>query len=52
MTSGRLWKYYRDELNDDENESNNANNRINNDKKITSKSFEYKTNLMKHCVMI
>ena len=37
MTSGSLWNYYRD---DDENESNPAKNRINNNKRITSKSFE------------
>ena len=37
MTSGSLWNYYRD---DDENERNPAKNRINNNKRITSKSFE------------
>ena len=38
MTSGSLWKYYRDELNDDTNENNDANNhRINNNKTTTSK---------------
>ena len=37
MTSGSLWNYYRG---DDENESNPAKNRINNNKRITSKSFE------------
>ena len=41
MTSGNLWNYYGDEVNDDENENDNANNnRINNHKTITSKSFE------------
>ena len=40
MTSGRLWNYYRDEINDDANE--NANSRINNSETITSKSFHYK----------
>ena len=42
MTSGRLWNYYRDEINDEENKIDN-NNRINNNKIIRSKSFEYKT---------
>ena len=40
MTSGRLWNYYRDEINDDANE--NVNSRINKNKKISSKSFHYK----------
>ena len=39
MTSGSLWNYYRDEVNDDENENDNANNRISNNKTIKSKSF-------------
>ena len=40
MTSGSLWNYYRDEVNDDENENDNANNnRINNIKIITSQFF-------------
>ena len=43
MTSGRLWNYYRDEINDDANE--NANSRINKNKKITSKYFHYKQKL-------
>ena len=47
MTSGSLWTYYRDEVNDDENENDNANNnRINNRKTITSKSFEHKTKII------
>ena len=37
MTSGSLWNYYRDEINDDTNENNGINNRINNNKTITSK---------------
>ena len=37
MTSGSLWNYYRDEINDDGNENIAANIRINN--KTTSKSF-------------
>ena len=36
-----LWNYYRDEINDDEKEIDN-NNTLNNNKAITSKSFEYK----------
>ena len=46
MSSASLWNYYTDEINDDANESNTANNRINNNKTITSKSFEYKTKLI------
>ena len=41
MTLASLWNYYRDEVNDDENEIEN-NFRINN-KTTTSKSFKYKT---------
>ena len=44
MTSGSLWNYYRDEANDHANENNSARNKINNNKTITSKSFEYKKN--------
>ena len=44
IISGSLWNHYRDELNDFAIENNNANNRINKNKTITSKSFEYKTN--------
>ena len=46
MSSASLWNYYTDEINDDANESNTANNRTNNNKTITSKSFEYKTKLI------
>ena len=46
MTSKSLWNYYRGEINDDANENNLDNNRINNNKTITSKSFEYKTKLI------
>ena len=48
MTSGSLWNYYRDKINDDANENdNNSNNtRLNNNKIITTKSFEYKTKLI------
>ena len=47
MTSGSLWNYYRDEINDDANE-NASDNRINNNKTIRSKSFEYKINYKKN----
>ena len=47
MTSGRLWNYYRDKVNGSANDNNGANNyRTNKDKTITSKSFEYKKNLI------
>ena len=45
-TSGSLWNYYRDKTNDDVNGNNGANNRINNNKAITSKSFEYKAKII------
>ena len=46
-TSGSLWNYYRDEMNDSANENNNANNyRINNKKTTTSKCFEYETKII------
>ena len=41
-----MWNYYRGKINDDANENNAANNRINNNKTITSKSFECKTKLI------
>ena len=46
MRSGSLWNYYRDEINDDENETNRFRNKLNNNKTIRSKSFEYKTKLI------
>ena len=46
MTSGSLSNYYRDEINGDENETNKLRNRINNNKTIRSKSFEFKTKLI------
>ena len=46
MASGRLWNYYRGEVDDDANENDAANNRINKNKTTTSKSFEYKTKLI------
>ena len=42
MTLGGLWNYYRDEMND-ANENDDANNKINNNKTTTTKHFEYKT---------
>ena len=41
ITSGSVWNYYRDEINDDANENNAAHNNINNNKTITSISFKY-----------
>ena len=47
MTSGSLWNYYGDEVNDDANDNNAAENyRNNNIKTTTSKSFEYKTKII------
>ena len=43
--SGRLWNYYRDKFNDNANENNDDSCRINNEKTITSESFEYKAKL-------
>ena len=45
MTSGRLWNYYRDEINDDDVNENANNYRINKNKTIKSKSFEYKAKI-------
>ena len=44
LRSGSLWNYYRDEIKET-NENYAANNRINDNKTIASKSFEYKTKL-------
>ena len=46
MTSISFWNYYRDEINDDTNENDSACIKINNNKTITSKSFENKTKLI------
>ena len=43
MTSGRLWNFHRDEINDSDNDNGN---KINNNKTITSKPFEYKTKII------
>ena len=40
MTSGSVWNYYEDEMNIDANEMEN-NYQVNNDKKTTSRFFEY-----------
>ena len=46
MTSGSLWNYYGDEVNDNADENNAGNYRINKNKTITSTSFEYKTKII------
>ena len=45
LTLENLWNCYRNEINDDASE--NVNNGINNKKIITSKSFKYKTKLIR-----
>ena len=47
MASGGLWNYYRDEINDDANENNADSNKRDNNKTETSKSFEYKTKIIR-----
>ena len=37
MTSGNLWNYYREKINDDEIENNNNNNNNNNNDKFNYK---------------
>ena len=39
MTSGSLWNYYRDEVNDSTTENPNINNRIYNNETTTSRSL-------------
>ena len=46
VTSGSVSNYYRDEVNDNANENNADNYRINNNKAIASKSFNYKTKII------
>ena len=46
MTSGSLWNYYKDEVNDAAIENNAANQSIDNNKTTASKSFEYITNIV------
>ena len=46
-TTGSLWNYYRDEVNDHVNENNDAGNyNIYNNKTTTSKSFKYKAKII------
>ena len=45
MTLRSLWRFYRDELNDDANENHVDNQRISSNKIITSKSLEYNTRI-------
>ena len=52
MTSGSLWNYYRDEINDNMNENNDNDYRVNNEKTMTSKSFEYKIKKEAHQLII
>ena len=49
MTSGTYWNYQRDEINDDanENSANNIKTKKKIKKTIASKSFEYKTIIIK-----
>ena len=44
MTSGKLWNYYRDQINDGENGTDKFRNRLNNNKTIRSKSFKHRKN--------
>ena len=46
MTSGSLWNYYRNEINDDENENDVNENMANKNKIATSKSFKYNTKIL------
>ena len=47
-TSGSLWNYYRDEMNDDADENNAVDNhRENSSKTKTSRPFEYKTKIIR-----
>ena len=46
MISGNLWNYYRDEVNDAAKEIF-GNHRINNSKTATSRSFQYKTKIIR-----
>ena len=45
MTSGSLWNYYRDEVNDNTNENDADKYGIGNRKTVTSKSLEYNTKI-------
>ena len=48
LKSESLWNYYKNEMNDDGAEVNDANFKINNGKVITSRSFEYKTQITRN----
>ena len=45
IISGSLWNYFRDEITGDANENDAARTKINNNRTITRKFFEYKTKL-------
>ena len=47
MTSWSLWNCYRDEINDSDIETDNDANKLNNGKIIPSKSFEFKTRIIR-----
>ena len=46
ITSGSLWNYYRDEVNDTVNKNDAPSNKINNNKTTASKAFEHKKKLI------
>ena len=46
ITSGSLWNYYRDEVNDSANENSTYNNKKYKNKAATSRSSKYKTKIM------
>ena len=46
ITSGNFRNYYRDEINDDENEIDDNGNKIKNNKTTTCKFFKYMTKLI------
>ena len=46
VTSGSLWNYCSDEINDDANENDNAGIKMNSDKTIKIKSFQCKTKIL------
>ena len=47
MKSENLWNFYKDQVNDSANEIDDNYNKINNGKTTTSKSFEYKTKIIR-----
>ena len=46
ITSGSLWNYYRNEVNDSANEIYDNDNKIDNSKTTTNKYFENKTKII------